>query len=66
MFEATQAIKDGADEVDMVINIGLLKSGKYKEVFEEIKEIKEACGNNILKVIVETCYLNAEQIKIVT
>ncbi|MEN9447275.1 MAG: deoxyribose-phosphate aldolase [Bacteroidota bacterium] len=66
IFEATQAIKNGADEIDMVINIGLLKSEKYDLVEQEIKQIKEAIGNKILKVIIETCYLTDEEKKIAT
>ena len=60
-FEASQAIKDGADEIDMVINIGWLKAKKYRELTEEIKAIKAVCGNKILKVIIETCLLNEEE-----
>jgi len=64
VFEAKEAIANGANEIDMVINIGLMKSGYYKEVGEEIRAIKEAIGNNVLKVILETCYLtDAEKIK---
>ena len=66
IFEATQAIKNGADEIDMVINIGLLKSEKYDLVEQEIKQIKEAIGNKILKVIIETCYLTDEEKKMAT
>lgn len=63
-FEAQQAIKDGASEVDMVINIGYLKSRKYEEVKEDIKKVKQACGNILLKVILETCLLtSSEKIK---
>ena len=61
IFEATQAIKNGADEIDMVINIGLLKSEKYDLVEQEIQQIKQAIGNPILKVIIETCYLTDEE-----
>lgn len=57
IYETTIAIKDGADEIDMVINLGNVKSGKFKEILEEIKHIKRICGSRILKVIVETCYL---------
>ncbi|WP_378187618.1 deoxyribose-phosphate aldolase [Aquimarina sp. W85] len=57
IFEAQQAIADGADEVDMVLTIGWIKSGLYKRVANEIKEIKKAIGSKILKVIIETCYL---------
>ena len=63
-FEAEDAIKNGADEIDMVINIGLLKDKKYNEILHEIKEIKEVCQGKILKVIIETCLLtNEEKIK---
>lgn len=62
--ETLEAIKDGADEIDMVINIGNVKNGDYSKVLSEIKALKNACGNKILKVIVETCYLDeAEKIK---
>ncbi len=63
IFEAEQAIKDGADEIDMVINIGWLKEGKLKKVEEDIAKIKKAIGNKILKVIIETCYLTEEEKK---
>lgn len=61
--EAKQAIMDGADEIDMVLNIGFLKDGKQKEVQNEIAEVKKTIGNKILKVILETCYLSNEEIK---
>ncbi len=62
--EAQNAIIDGADEVDMVVNIGWLKSGEYNAVQEEIAQIKKAIGNHVLKVILETCYLtDAEKVK---
>jgi deoxyribose-phosphate aldolase len=61
IFEAKKCIEDGADEIDMVLNIGFLKDGKYQEVEEEIREIKEAIGDNILKVIHENCYLTDEE-----
>ena len=60
-FETEQAIKEGADEIDMVINIGLLKEKKYEEVLSEIKAIKKVCGDKILKVIIETCVLTDEE-----
>lgn len=64
IYETTIAIRDGADEIDMVINLGNVKSGKFKEILEEIKHIKRICGSRILKVIVETCYLTeAEKIE---
>ena len=57
VFEATDCIENGAVEVDMVINIGWLKSEMYNAVRDEIKAIKRAIGDNILKVIIETCHL---------
>lgn len=59
--EAKDAIANGAKEVDMVINIGDVKNGEYTKVEEEIREIKKAVGENILKVIIETCYLTEEE-----
>ena len=61
VFETKDAIACGADEIDMVINIGLLKVGKDDEVREEIRQIKAACGDKILKVIIETCLLTEEE-----
>jgi hypothetical protein len=61
VFEAREAIVNGANEIDMVINIGKLLEGDTKYVEDEIREIKEAIGKNVLKVIIETCYLNNEQ-----
>lgn len=64
LFEARESIKLGADEIDMVINIGKLKSKDYDYVKDEISRIREAAADKILKVIIETCYLNeAEKIK---
>ena len=63
-FETEDAVKNGADEIDMVINIGWLKAGKYDEILHEIRAIKEACHGKLLKVIIETCLLNdAEKVK---
>lgn len=59
--EARQAVLDGASEVDMVINITDVKNGDFAKVEEEIREIKAAIGNHILKVIIETCYLTTEE-----
>jgi len=56
-----EAIANGVSEVDMVINIGFLKSGRFDAVADEIKAIKEACGRRILKVIIETCLLTEEE-----
>lgn len=61
VFETKDAINDGADEIDMVINIGMLKSGNYDYVLDEVKQIKAACGDKILKVIIETCLLNDDE-----
>ena len=60
-FEASDAIKNGADEIDMVINIGALKDKKYDFVLDEIRAVKAACGDHILKVIIETCLLTEEE-----
>jgi len=62
--EAEQCIKDGADEIDMVLNIGFLKAKLHKSVREEIAAIKEAIGSRTLKVILETCYLKDDEIRI--
>ena len=61
VFETANAIENGADEIDMVINIGALKAGNYDYVLNEIKQIKAACKGNILKVIIETCLLTEEE-----
>ncbi|MBE6780577.1 MAG: deoxyribose-phosphate aldolase [Ruminococcaceae bacterium] len=61
VFETKDAIASGADEIDMVINIGALKAGMDDFIVDEIKEIKAACGDKILKVIIETCLLNEEE-----
>lgn len=61
VFETKDAVDNGADEIDMVINIGMLKAKEYDYVLSEIKEIKAACGNRILKVIIETCFLNYDE-----
>ena len=59
--EAAAAVRDGADEVDMVINIGRLKDGQDSFVLDEIRQIKSACDGRILKVIIETCLLTEEE-----
>ena len=59
--ETAQAIRDGADEIDMVINISDVKNGRYEAVLEEIKRIKAVCGERVLKVIIETCLLTEEE-----
>ena len=61
VFETEDALKNGAEEIDMVINIGMLKAGDDDYVLNEIKEIKKACGDHILKVIIETCLLTDEE-----
>lgn len=59
--EAEEALADGAEEIDMVVNIGDVKNGLFDKVEAEIRAVKEACGSHILKVIVETCYLTEEE-----
>ena len=61
VFETEDAVRCGADEIDMVINLGLVKSGDWEGVLEEIKAVKASCGGRILKVIVETCQLTQEE-----
>lgn len=60
-FETADAVSNGADEIDMVINIGALKDKKYDFVLDEIRAVKAACGDHILKVIIETCLLTEEE-----
>lgn len=60
-FETKDAIANGASEIDMVINIGWLKDKKYDQIEEEIRTLKAACGDKILKVIIETCLLTDEE-----
>ena len=60
-FEAKAAVDDGADEIDMVINIGWLKDGRDDLVENDIREVKKACGDKHLKVIIETCLLTEEE-----
>ncbi len=61
VYETQDAINNGADEIDMVINIGYLKEKNYDKILEEINKIKEACNGKILKVIIETCLLADEE-----
>ncbi len=61
VFETADAVKNGADEIDMVINVGWLKDKKYNEILNEINEIKDACNGKILKVIIETCLLTDDE-----
>ena len=60
-FMASDAVENGADEVDMVINVGWAKEGKWDELLAEIRAIKEACRGKLLKVIIETCLLTEEE-----
>ena len=60
-FETEDAVKNGADEIDMVINIGWVKEQKWNELLEEIKAVKVACHGKLLKVIIETCLLTDEE-----
>ena len=61
VFETQEAVKDGADEVDMVINLGWVKDGRFDEVEAEIRAVKEAAAGRVLKVIIETCLLTEEE-----
>ncbi len=61
VFETKDALANGADEIDMVINIGMLKAKEYDYVLNEIKAVKEVCKDKILKVIIETCLLTEEE-----
>lgn len=61
VFQTRDAVKNGADEIDMVINIGWLKDGKDEDVLEEIRAVRQACEGKILKVIIETCLLTEEE-----
>ncbi len=61
VFETEDAVKNGADEIDMVINLGMVKEQNYEGVLAEIQEIKQACHGKLLKVIIETCLLTEEE-----
>lgn len=61
VFETKDAVAKGADEIDMVINVGMVKNKQYDKVLEEIKAVKEACGSKLLKVIIEACYLTDDE-----
>ena len=64
-FAAEQAVRDGADEIDMVVNLGWVRDGKFDDVLQEIRAVKKMCGKKILKVIIETCLLTeAEKIEL--
>lgn len=60
-FEAADAVKNGADEIDMVIDIGMVKEQRYDDLLEQIKAVKESCSGKLLKVIIETCMLTEEE-----
>lgn len=62
VFETADAVENGADEIDMVINVGKVKEGDYDYILSEIKDIKKACNGKLLKVIIETCLLTDEEI----
>lgn len=64
--EAAQAVKEGASEIDMVINIGWVKEERWDDLFSEINKVKDSCDGRLLKVIVETCLLTDEEIKKIT
>lgn len=60
-FEAEDAIRNGASEIDMVIDLGMVKNGDLSSVEQQISEVRKACGSHVLKVIIETCYLTEEE-----
>lgn len=62
-YEASDAVSNGADEIDMVINVGWAKEGRFEDVLSEINEVKKACKGKLLKVIIETCLLTDEEIE---
>lgn len=64
IYETSQALKDGADEIDMVMNVGYFKTGQIAKVLDEITQIKRETDKKILKVILETCFLSDEQKKL--
>lgn len=64
VFETLNAIQNGADEIDMVLNVGMVKEGNYEYIYQEVKAMKEACKDLTLKVILETCYLTKDEIKL--
>lgn len=61
VFECRDALNNGADEIDTVINVGFLKAGRYDEILNELTELKKVCGDKILKVIIETCLLTDDE-----
>jgi len=64
VFETKDAISNGANEIDMVLNIGKVKEQNFDYIYKEVKAVKEACGDLTLKVILETCYLTKDEIKL--
>lgn len=60
-YETSQAVSDGADEIDMVLNINMLKDSLYDDILDEINQVKNACQGRVLKVIIETCLLTEEE-----
>ncbi len=63
VYETRDALKKGAHEIDMVLNIGWVKDGEYEKVEKEVRAVKEVCQNRVLKVILETCYLSEEELE---
>ncbi len=61
VFETEDAVLNGADEIDMVINVGMVKAGDYKYVLDEIRQVRQACADKVLKVIIETCLLTDDE-----
>ena len=61
VFETRDAVENGADEIDMVVNLGMVKAGEYEQILGEIRAVKEACDGRLLKVIIETCLLTKEE-----
>lgn len=61
VFETEDAVKNGADEIDMVVNLGMVKAGNFDGVLEEIREVRKACSGRVLKVIIETCLLTEQE-----
>ena len=64
VFETIDAIENGADEIDMVLNVGRVKAQDFDYIYEELSAVREACPNKTLKVILETCYLTKEEIRL--
>lgn len=61
-FEASDAVENGADEIDMVINVGWVKEGRFDDILEEVNKVKKACNGRLLKVIIETCLLTDDEV----